>query len=96
MDRETTLPTEILEAVQEKLNDEYTLQEIDDTAIWATSGPVLSAASMGLADDSDKSVYFASGVFAMSMMPEYINEGLIDPKAVSAWVNSLPELPPKE
>lgn len=96
MDRETTLPTEILEAVQEKLNDDYTLQQIDDTAVWATSGPVLSAASLGLADDSDKSVYLASGIFAMSMMPEYINERLIDPEAVSIWVNSLPEIPPKE
>ena len=91
-EQETTLPKELLEEAAKDVDGDYTLQELDDTAMWAVSAPITAAATAGLASQAEHAVYYAAGIFAGAMMPMYINDGLLDPKKISHWVNvTLPE-----
>jgi hypothetical protein len=88
-ERETTLPTELLQELSDELDGEYTLSQLDDAAIVYTSGPVLSAAAVGLASNEDKAVYLTAGVFAGSMMADLIRAGLIDPVRAHDYVDEI-------
>jgi len=88
-EQETTLPLELLQEVAAQIDGDYTLQEIDDTAMWAASGPVLAASTAGLASSAEHTVYYAAGIFAGSMLPTYVNDGLLDPHKISQWVNEV-------
>ena len=82
-----TLPEELLREIAGQLDNEYTMQELDDTAMWASAGPVFSAASAGLASSAEHTLYYAASIYAGSMMVEYIKDGLLDPHKISKWVN---------
>lgn len=88
--RETTLPTEILREISEATEGKYSLKQLDDTAMWAASGPVMAAATAGRADASELTVYLAAGIYGGAMMAEYINAGLLDPEKISRWVDEIP------
>lgn len=88
-----TLPEELLKEVAAQIKDNpYTLQELDDTAMWIAAGPIAAAASAGLAVNAEHAIYYTAGIFAGSMLAEYVNLGLIDPSKISHYVNvTLPE-----